>query len=192
MRKMRLRILARMCSLQTVLLLAISCVVMRGMILPAANAEIRIHTIGNVPIQAATSWFRLLLPGMYMQYSATGRSLFIETELTAGILDALLTFGFLWTLLLYLLLRFRLYRKFGWLLSIPIIGCVADLLQSGGTVYLLSTALVPNGAGFPWVAACSLIRLLALILSAIGILVLVWIHLRTLHVHPLNAEVNTR
>ena len=172
-------VIGRVCTLQTVILLAVSVVVMRSMIMPAARSEILSYTQTCQPAQAMSRWCRTVLPGDAAVERAGGQLRYIATELTTGLVDALLVFAFLSALLLHVLLKFKMHRDYAWMLWIPVTGLAGAILQSGGTAYMFYGSHGMVDVLTPWIRICGMLHTMASMFTLISAALLVYIHRQT-------------
>ena len=155
-----------MCNLQSLLWLFASFLIMRCMILPAANHEVQQLSGISENIEQALVWNSGHFPVTFDLIGERARVRFITTELTAGLLDAFLTFGFCFVLITYVLLKMRLLNsRFKLLLFLPAIGLIADILETAATLRVLSNDHIISNFLCFWICALYVVKWCTFLIS---------------------------
>lgn len=179
MQRNRMRWVARMCTVHTVILLAVSVLAMRSVILPAAREEVLSYALSRDAGYEVSFWCRTVLPGNLIIQSGGDSLRCIATELTTGIMDALLVFAFLSALLVFLLFKFRMYRTHAWMLWIPFAGLAGALLQSASIVHLIFGSHKLTESLYPWITACGAFHAITCMFTLVAAIVLTWLYRRS-------------
>lgn len=143
---------------------------MRCFILPAAHKEIGTSKNHLDHFDRTILWHPEAVPKVLQGLDAREKTMYTDTELTAGIVDSLITMMLCCVLIVYVFIRWRL--SFSWmklLLVFPITGAVADILWTAGITDLLST--YPNDSAFrlTWIRGFGALKRIAYIVLGAGL-----------------------
>ncbi len=132
------RSLLRLCTWHTVCWVAVSFLIMRCFILPAARAEVFEGVGHHQTIDQVILWQPDLLGEILSDYNVQSRALYIGTECTAGLVDSLLMVFFFSVMLVYFFTKnFISVSRLKTFLMLAFAAVVSDLVASAVVMYTL-------------------------------------------------------
>ena len=182
---MRRRLLVRICSLQTVCWVAVAFGIMHWLILPKARSEVFTYSAHQYDLYHIALWHPQDLGLVLAHLDHHTRTLYTTTELTAGIVDILLTLALCFVFLGYVIIKLRLSQK--WLkrmMIFPICGAIAEALAATGIIYLLSLNATTSERIILWIRGFGMIGLLAYTGMSLALLYLLFRHFRIFRPRP--------